>query len=73
MIKLYFSECSKKNVIEFCVEKMTKYAWVLREQYVEVHGLSDVQYIFSQFADMNDYHIEYDIIKIVVQQEKDIA
>lgn len=70
MIKLYFLKETKKSVIGFVNESFTNYAWVLRDNFIEIHGLSDVNYVFNKFAEMHDYDIQYDIIDIKIEGEK---
>lgn len=70
MIKLYFTESTKSNVIQFCDKMIKGYTWTAEEDHVSIHGLSDVTYIFSKFADMHDYHIDYDIVDIRIIKEK---
>lgn len=69
MIKLYFRDKTKQNVIKFCSEMLTKYAWVVRKNYIEICGLSDITYIYNKFTEMHDYDIKFDIHDIRVQEE----
>lgn len=69
MIKLYFTQETKNSVINFVNESFTNYAWVLRGNFIEIHGLSDVNYVFNKFADMHDYDIQYDIVDIKIEEE----
>jgi hypothetical protein len=70
MIKLYFVPETRSKVIGFVNESFTNYAWVLRDNFIEIHGLSDANYVYNKFAEKHDYAIQYDIVDIKIEGEK---